>query len=166
MLDAEARASPDAPSRRDHREPSRPDRGSRARGLDGRGPRPQGQPGRRQRETRRRAGNRQKAQDNRPRDSRRQANSRPAFRHRPIRAMKGNLMPSMPIDVGDAIELAELLQFLSDWMESDRENLAGSLARFVGSPVYGPGSLRDDFARFRFLLGVTDGEGVFIPDAP
>jgi hypothetical protein len=25
-------------------------------------------------------------------------------------------------------------------------------------------SLRDDFARFRFLLGVTDGEGVFTPD--
>jgi len=31
----------------------------------------------------------------------------------------------------------------------------------VGSPDYGPDALRDDFARFRFLLGVTDGEGVF-----
>jgi hypothetical protein len=78
--------------------------------------------------------------------------------------MKGDPMPSMPIDTGDAIELAELLQFLRDWLESDRENLAASLARFVGSPAYGPGSLRDDFARFRFLLGATDGEGMFGPD--
>jgi integrase len=30
----------------------------------------------------------------------------------------------------------------------------------------GTGQLRDDFARFRFLLGVTDGEGVFTPDEP
>lgn len=75
-------------------------------------------------------------------------------------------MPSMPLDVGDAIELAELLQVLGDWLESDHDNLTASLARFVGSPDYGPGPLRDDFARFRFLLGVTDGEGVFTPDEP
>jgi hypothetical protein len=80
--------------------------------------------------------------------------------------MKGNPMPSMPIDVGDAIELAELLQFLSDWLESDRHNITASLARFVGSPDYGPGSLREDFARFRFLLGITDGEGMFTLDEP
>jgi hypothetical protein len=72
----------------------------------------------------------------------------------------------MPLDVGDAIELAELLQFLSNWLESDNGSLAGSLARFVGSTAYGPGSLREDFARFRFLLGVTDGEGLFTPDEP
>jgi hypothetical protein len=70
------------------------------------------------------------------------------------------------LDVSDAIELAELLQFLSDWLESDRATLTASLARFVGSPAYGPDSLRDDFARFRFLLGITDGEGVFTPDEP
>jgi hypothetical protein len=75
-------------------------------------------------------------------------------------------MPAMPLDVGDAIELAELLQFLSGWLESDRENLTASLTRFVGSPHYGPGSLHEDFARFRFLLGVTDGEGLFTPDEP
>ncbi len=75
-------------------------------------------------------------------------------------------MPAMPLDVEDAIELAELLQFLSGWLESDRENLTASLARFVGSPHYGPGSLHEDFARFRFLLGVTDGEGLFTPDEP
>jgi hypothetical protein len=54
-----------------------------------------------------------------------------------------------------------LLEFLSDWLEFDHENLTASLARFVGSPGYGPDTLRGDFARFRFLLGVTDGEGVF-----
>jgi len=75
-------------------------------------------------------------------------------------------MPSIALDAGDAAELAELLQFLGGWLESDRDNLAASLARFVGSPAYGPASLREDFARFRFLLGVTDGEGVFTPDEP
>jgi hypothetical protein len=75
-------------------------------------------------------------------------------------------MPSMPLDVGDAIELAELLELLGNWLESDHDNLAASLARFIGSTAYGPDSLREDFARFRFLLGVTDGEGLFIPDEP
>ena len=75
-------------------------------------------------------------------------------------------MPSIALDAGDAAELAELLQFLGGWLEYDHNNLAASLARFVGSTAYGPASLREDFARFRFLLGVTDGEGVFIPDEP
>jgi hypothetical protein len=70
------------------------------------------------------------------------------------------------LDAADAVELAELLEFLGDWLESDRANLTASLARFVGCPDYGPDTLRSDFARFRFLLGVTDGEGVFTPDRP
>jgi hypothetical protein len=73
-------------------------------------------------------------------------------------------MPSLPLDAGDAIELAELLEFLGNWLESDRDNLTGSLARFIGSAAYGPASLREDFARFRFLLGFTDGEDLFTPD--
>ena len=74
-------------------------------------------------------------------------------------------MPAIPLDASDAaIELAELLQFLSDWLESDRAALTASLARFVDSEAFGLDSLRDNFARFRFLLGVTDGEGVFTPD--
>lgn len=73
-------------------------------------------------------------------------------------------MPSMPLDAGDAIELAELLEFLGDWLESDHDNLAASLDRFIGSTAYGPGSLREDFVRFRFLLRATDGEGLFTPD--
>ena len=36
----------------------------------------------------------------------------------------------------------------------------------IGSTAYGPGPLREDFARFRFLLGVTDSEGLFISGAP
>jgi hypothetical protein len=40
------------------------------------------------------------------------------------------------------------------------------LARFIGSTAHGPDSLREDFARFRFLLGVTDGAGLFAPDEP
>lgn len=44
-------------------------------------------------------------------------------------------MPSIPVDAGDAIELAELLGFLSDWLESDRAILTASLARFTGSPA-------------------------------
>ncbi len=75
-------------------------------------------------------------------------------------------MPSIPMDAGDAIELAELLGFLSDWLESDRDCLTASLTRFTGSPAYGPDSLRGDFARFRFLLGLTDGEGLVVPDEP
>ena len=73
-------------------------------------------------------------------------------------------MPAMSLDTGDAIELAELLEFLGDWLESDQDNLAASVARFAGSPDYGPASLREDFARYRFLLGSTDGEGLFTLD--
>jgi hypothetical protein len=70
------------------------------------------------------------------------------------------------MDAADEIELAELLLFLDDWMKSDHDHLAVSLTRFTGSLAYGLGELRSDFARFRFLLGVTDGEGVFTPDEP
>jgi hypothetical protein len=75
-------------------------------------------------------------------------------------------MPVIALDAADAIGLAELLPFLGGWLESDHDNLAASLARFVGTPAYGPGSLICDFARFRFLLGLTDGEGLFTPDEP
>ena len=73
--------------------------------------------------------------------------------HRPGPAtdrQAGGHTMTVPLDAADAIELAELLEFLSDWLESDRANLTASLARFVGSQDYGPGALRDDFARFRF----------------
>jgi hypothetical protein len=47
--------------------------------------------------------------------------------------------------------LAELLQLIDDWLQSDAGNLTASLARFIGSPAYGPAELRRDFARFRFF---------------
>jgi hypothetical protein len=72
-------------------------------------------------------------------------------------------MPATSLDAADAIELAELLQLIDDWLQSDPGNLTASLARFTGSPAYGPAELRGDFARFRFLLGITDGEDLFCP---
>lgn len=68
-------------------------------------------------------------------------------------------MPAISLDAADAIELAELLQLIDDWLQSDPGNLTASLTRFTGSPAYGPAELRSDVARFRFLLGITDGEG-------
>lgn len=73
-------------------------------------------------------------------------------------------MPSL--EIADAIELGEMLEFLGDWLQSDRGTLGASLARFVGSEGYDLAELRGDFARFRFLLGLTDGEGVFTADQP
>jgi hypothetical protein len=55
---------------------------------------------------------------------------------------------------------APIKQFIRDWLQSDRGNLTVSLAQFAGNPAYGPDALLGDFARFRFLLGMTDGEGV------
>jgi hypothetical protein len=72
-------------------------------------------------------------------------------------------MPAISLEAADTIELAELLQLIDDWLRSDADNLTASLARFIGSPAYGPAELRGDFARFRFLLGITDGEGLFSP---
>ena len=75
------------------------------------------------------------------------------------------------LDMSDAMELEQLLDFLARWMRSENACLAPSLARFLGTDRLGletkaaePESLVDDFNRFRFLLGATDGEGVFSPD--
>jgi hypothetical protein len=70
------------------------------------------------------------------------------------------------LDMSDAMELEQLLDFLAGWMRSDRDCLALSLARYLGVEAEGAGpeSLASDFSRFRFLLGATDGEGVFTPD--
>lgn len=72
-------------------------------------------------------------------------------------------MPSTSLHTAHAIELAELLQFLDNWLAADHDNLAASLARFGGNQAYGPGVLRDDLARFAFLLGGNDGEPLFGP---
>ena len=70
-------------------------------------------------------------------------------------------MPEVRLDVTDAAELAEMLQFLSQWLNRDPARLAASLEQFVGHPAYGPQDLRADLERFVFLLGGSDGEPLF-----
>jgi hypothetical protein len=70
-------------------------------------------------------------------------------------------MPEMKLDVVDAAELAELLQFLSQWLARDRGRLGASLEEFVGHPAYNVSQLRQDLERFVFLLGGSDGEPLF-----
>jgi hypothetical protein len=64
----------------------------------------------------------------------------------------------------DAAELAEMLQFVSDWLARDQHHLQASFEDFVGSPAYGTQHLRDGLARFIFLLGGNDGEPLFDPE--
>jgi hypothetical protein len=73
-------------------------------------------------------------------------------------------MPDMTLDVGDATELAELLQFVTDWLASDRDALEQSLREFVGAGGYDVESLRDDVHRFVFLLRGSEGEPLFGAD--
>jgi hypothetical protein len=70
-------------------------------------------------------------------------------------------MPAVNLDNGDAVELAELLQFLHDWLAADPDRLGESLSGFVGSRAYDLVELRADINRFTFLLGGSDGEGLF-----
>ena len=72
-------------------------------------------------------------------------------------------MPEVKLDAVDAAELAEMLQFLSEWLARDPARLAVSLAEFVGHPAYGLAQLRGDLERFAFLLGGSDGEQLFGP---
>jgi len=73
-------------------------------------------------------------------------------------------MPQTTLDTGDAIELAELLQFLSGWLARDPGRLGASLEAFAGHPAHGTAQLRQDLDRFVFLLGGDDGESLFGPD--
>jgi hypothetical protein len=72
-------------------------------------------------------------------------------------------MPEVKLDVTDAAELAEMLQFLSQWLARDPGRLAASLKQFVGHPAYGLTQLRGDREQFAFLLGGSDGEQLFGP---
>ena len=72
-------------------------------------------------------------------------------------------MPEVKLDAADAAELAEMLQFISQWLARDPGHLAALLARFVGHPAYGLPQLRQDLERFVFLLGGSDGEPLFGP---
>ena len=44
----------------------------------------------------------------------------------------------MTLAPGGAVELAEMLQFLSDWLARDQGHLEASLKGFAGSHAYGP----------------------------
>jgi hypothetical protein len=70
-------------------------------------------------------------------------------------------MPELRMDVVDAAELAELLQFISQWLARDPDRLGVSLEAFVGHPAYNISELRQDLNRFTFLLGGDDGESLF-----
>lgn len=73
-------------------------------------------------------------------------------------------MPTTRLDHADATELAELLQFLRDWLDADHDQLNTSLQTFVGNSAYDCDQLRADLARFGFLLGGNDGEALFNPE--
>ena len=70
-------------------------------------------------------------------------------------------MRTINIDPTDALELGQLLDFLADWLDADPEDLAPSLARFVGNPAYSIEQLRTDLQRYTFLFGHDDGEQLF-----
>jgi hypothetical protein len=72
-------------------------------------------------------------------------------------------MPDFKLDASDAAELAEMLQFLSEWLARDPGRLGASLAQFAGHPAYGIEQLRQDLERFVFLPGGSDGESLFGP---
>lgn len=69
------------------------------------------------------------------------------------------------LDAADAMELAQLLDLLRDWLAADHGQLSDSLERFIGSPAYGIETLRAELANFAFLLGGNDGEHFSAPDA-
>ena len=67
------------------------------------------------------------------------------------------------LDAADAMELAQLLDLLRDWLSADRAQLGASLESFIGSPAYNVETLRADLATFVFLLGGNDGEHLTTP---
>jgi hypothetical protein len=70
-------------------------------------------------------------------------------------------MTDTQLDPGDATELAEILQFLTDWLAHDADRLNTSLTRFLGNNAYDTTHLAHDLHRFTFLLGGNDGETLF-----
>ena len=71
-------------------------------------------------------------------------------------------MPGITLDPVNAVELAEVLTFLTQRPSSRQKHaLAESFAAFVGHPAYNTGTLCADLHRFVFLLGVSDGEELF-----
>jgi hypothetical protein len=67
-------------------------------------------------------------------------------------------MSEVTLNAADAAELAELLQFIADWLTRDPARPGASLEGFAGHPAYDTRKLRDDLDRFIFLPGGSDGE--------
>ena len=58
-------------------------------------------------------------------------------------------MAAVTLNANDAAELAEMLQFLADWLNRDPSRLGASLEDFVGHPAYNTCQLREDLDRSR-----------------
>lgn len=56
----------------------------------------------------------------------------------------------------DAVEFAELCEFLADWIAHDHQRADRSLTPFVACAGYDVGELQADLRRFAFLLGGTN----------
>jgi hypothetical protein len=61
--------------------------------------------------------------------------------------------PTVTIDIADAVELIELLQLINDWLRVDYHRHRASLDDIIG---YSLDALRNDLAKFTFLLGGDD----------
>ena len=72
-------------------------------------------------------------------------------------------MPEVTLDATDTAELAEMLQFLGQWLARDPARLGASLEEFAGHPADNITQLRGDLERFAFLLGGSDGAPLFGP---
>jgi len=46
-------------------------------------------------------------------------------------------MPNVKLDASDAAELAEMVQFPSQWLDPGPARLAACLAQVAGNPAYG-----------------------------
>jgi hypothetical protein len=76
-------------------------------------------------------------------------------------------MLDVTIELSDAVELAELLTFLADWFTSNQQpTLADSLTAYIGHDALGVDALAVDLHRFVFLLGLNDGEQLFVEPTP
>jgi hypothetical protein len=71
-------------------------------------------------------------------------------------------MAEIRLQLADALELAELLTLLAEWLtSSQRQTLSDSLTAYLGHDAYGVDELHTDLHRFVFLLGLSDGEQLF-----
>jgi hypothetical protein len=70
-------------------------------------------------------------------------------------------MTGVTLNANDAADLAEMLQFLADWLNREPGRLGASLEDFVGHPAYNTRQLREDLDRFVFLLGGSDANPLF-----